>query len=181
VAAFRAVADQMGVDFSLLTEVEKINVQQKKRFLAKIRAALWTLRGKKIAALGLAFKGETDDIRESPAVELVEMLLEEGCLVHAYDPAAMERTRELLPESAKLKYAADAYAAADSADALIVLTDWREFAELDLKRLYTTLRHPIVIDGRNLFDPQVMQAHGFTYVSIGRPSVNAPVSAPTRF
>jgi UDPglucose 6-dehydrogenase len=173
VAAFRAVAEQMGVDFSLLTEVEKINAQQKKRFLAKVRSALWTLRGKKIAVLGLAFKGETDDIRESPAIELVEMLLEEGCIVKAYDPAAMDRTRELLPESAKLSYAQDSYEAAHSADALLVLTDWREFAELDLKQLYTALRHPIVVDGRNLFDPNVMQAHGFTYISIGRPAVNA--------
>jgi UDPglucose 6-dehydrogenase len=173
VAAFRAVAEQMGVDFSLLTEVEKINAKQKKRFLAKVRSALWTLRGKKIAALGLAFKGETDDIRESPAIELVEMLLEEGCLVTAYDPAAIERTKEVLPEGPRLKYAVDSYAAAQGADALLVLTDWKEFAELDLKKLYTTLRHPIIIDGRNLFDPNVMQAQGFTYISIGRPSVNA--------
>ncbi len=92
VAAFRSVAEQLGIDFNLLTEVEKINVQQKKRFLNKVRSALWTLRGKRIGVLGLAFKGETDDIRESPAIDIVEMLLAEGCTIAAYDPAAMKRT-----------------------------------------------------------------------------------------
>ena len=130
VAAFRSVAEQMGVDFSLLTEVEKINVQQKKRFLNKVRSALWTLRGKKLAILGLAFKGETDDIRESPAIDLVEMFLSEGCCIVAYDPAAMERAKDELPPSAAMSYAADAYAAAADADALLVLTDWKEFAQL---------------------------------------------------
>jgi UDPglucose 6-dehydrogenase len=123
----------------------------------------------------LAFKGETDDIRESPAIELVTMLLAEGCSIVAYDPAAMARAAEKLPASAQLKYAEDAYTATDDADALVILTDWDEFATLDLARLNTSLRYPIVLDGRNLYDPQVMLQHGFTYVSIGRPAVN-----PTR-
>ncbi len=93
VAAFRSVAEQLGIDFNLLTEVEKINVQQKKRFLSKVRSALWTLRGKRLGVLGLAFKGETDDIRESPAIELVQMLLAEGCSIAAFDPAAMQAHR----------------------------------------------------------------------------------------
>jgi UDPglucose 6-dehydrogenase len=172
VAAFRSVAEQMGVDFNLLSEVEKLNAQQKKRFLGKVRAALWTLRGKRLAVLGLAFKGETDDIRESPAIDLVEMLLAEGCTVAAYDPAAMKRAEDELPPSGQLRYAEDAYAAADAADALLVLTDWREFVQLDLKRLRNAMRHPIVVDGRNLFDPKTMLEHGFTYISVGRPSVN---------
>jgi UDPglucose 6-dehydrogenase len=172
VAAFRSVADGLGVDFSLLTEVEKINVSQKKRFLAKVRTALWTLRGKRLAVLGLAFKGETDDIRESPAIDLVEMLLAEGCSITAYDPAAMKRAQAELPASPQLRYVEDAYAAATDADALLVLTDWREFAALDLERINTLMRYPIVIDGRNLFDPNTMQHHGFTYISIGRPTVN---------
>jgi UDPglucose 6-dehydrogenase len=171
VAAFRSVAEQMGVDFNLLTEVEKINAQQKKRFLGKVRSALWTLRGKKLAVLGLAFKGETDDIRESPAIDLVEMLLAEGCSVVAYDPAAMDRAKAELPPSAQMQYAADSYSAAEDADALLILTDWREFAELDLHRLNEALRYPIVIDGRNLYDPQAMVDHGFTYLSVGRPAV----------
>src|ERR1700761_7232263 len=110
IAAFRSVAQQMGVDFSLLKEVESINTEQKSRFVGKIRSALWTLRSKKLAVLGLAFKGETDDIRESPAIDLVEMLLGEGCAITAYDPAAMERAKAELPESRQMKYAVDSYA-----------------------------------------------------------------------
>ena len=170
VAAFRSVAEQMGVDFSLLDEVERINSRQKSRFLSKVRSALWTLRGKRIGVLGLAFKGETDDIRESPAVQLVEMLLAEGCTVAAFDPAAMKRTQDILPPAPNLSYVPDAYAAAAEADALVILTDWSEFAELDLDRLNKNLRYPIVIDGRNLYDPHVMTEHGFTYLSIGRPA-----------
>jgi UDPglucose 6-dehydrogenase len=174
VAAFRSVAEQMGLDFSLLSEVEKINENQKKRFLSKVRTALWTLRGKKLGVLGLAFKGETDDIRESPAIDLVEMFIAEGCTVKAFDPAAMERTAERLPAGPKLSYASSAYDAADDADALLILTDWAEFATLDLKRLNTTLRYPIVIDGRNLYDPHVMVENGLTYISVGRPSAIPP-------
>jgi UDPglucose 6-dehydrogenase len=171
VAAFRSVADQLGINFSLLTEVEKINYTQKHRFLAKVRSALWTLRGKKLAVLGLAFKGETDDIRESPAIELCQMFLAEGCSLVAYDPAAMGRAKEVLAPSANLRYAESAYAAATDADAVLILTDWQEFATLDLQQLNQTLRYPIIIDGRNLYDPAVMQQHGFTYLSIGRPAV----------
>jgi UDPglucose 6-dehydrogenase len=170
VAAFRSVAEQMGIDFSLLSEVEKINGQQKKRFLNKVRSALWTLRGKRIGILGLAFKGETDDIRESPAIDIVKMLLAEGCSIAAYDPAAIKRTQEILPAGPNLRYEADAYAAAKDADALLILTDWAEFATLDLTRLNKTLRYPIVIDGRNLYDPDIMMRSGYTYLSIGRPA-----------
>jgi UDPglucose 6-dehydrogenase len=170
VAAFRSVAEQLGIDFSLLTEVEKINSQQKRRFLNKVRSALWTLRGKRIGVLGLAFKGETDDIRESPAIDVVEMLLAEGCSIAAYDPAAIKRTQEVLPAGPNLRYVDDAYAAAKDADALLILTDWAEFATLDLDRLNKTLRYPIIIDGRNLYDPDIMIKYGFTYLSIGRPA-----------
>ncbi len=170
VAAFRSVAEQLGIDFSLLTEVEKINAQQKRRFLNKVRSALWTLRGKRLGVLGLAFKGETDDIRESPAIELLEMLLGEGCSVAAYDPASMKRAAEVVIPGPNLRYVDDSYAAAKDADALVILTDWQEFATLDLKRLNKALRYPIVIDGRNLFDPSTMAEHGFTYLSIGRPA-----------
>ncbi len=170
VAAFRSVAEQLGINFNLLTEVEKINTQQKRRFLSKVRSALWTLRGKRLGVLGLAFKGETDDIRESPAIEVVRMLLAEGCSIAAFDPAAIKRTEEVLPAGPNLAYVSDSYAAAKDADALLILTDWSEFASLDLQRLNKTLRYPIVIDGRNLYDPPVMTEHGFTYLSIGRPT-----------
>jgi UDPglucose 6-dehydrogenase len=178
VAAFRSVAEQMGVDFSLLSEVEKINGNQKKRFLSKVRSALWTLRGKRLAVLGLAFKGGTDDIRESPAMDLVEMLLAEGCAVAAYDPAAMNRAEVELPANAQLRYAASVDDAVKDADALLILTDWDEFARLDLERLHAALRYPIVIDGRNLYDPRTMMEHGFTYLSIGR-ATTTPEREPT--
>ncbi|MFC6645037.1 UDP-glucose dehydrogenase family protein [Granulicella cerasi] len=172
VAAFRSVAEQMGVDFNLLTEVERINATQKKRFLAKVRSALWTLRGKRLAVLGLAFKGETDDIRESPAIDLCEMLLGEGCQLVAYDPAAIERAKLELPPSAQMQYADSVEGAAKDADALLVLTDWAEFKSIDLEMLQRTLRYPIVIDGRNMFDPKTMSEAGFTYLSVGRPVAN---------
>ncbi len=170
VAAFHWVAQQHGLNFQLLDEVRKINETQKEVFFNKVRAALWTLRGKRLAALGLAFKGGTDDIRESPAIAVIRMLLEAGATVTAYDPAAMERAREVLPPAANLTYAAGIYAAAAGADALLILTDWQQFAEIDLTRLNQVIRFPIVIDGRNLYNPGKMLDHGFTYVSVGRPA-----------
>jgi len=170
VAAFHWVAQERGVDFQLLNEVRKINETQKEVFFNKVLSALWTLRGKRLAALGLAFKGDTDDIRESPALDIIRKLLNAGALVTAYDPAAMERTKEVLPASENLKYARDLYEAAENADALLILTDWKEFANIDLPRLKQALRFPIVIDGRNLYRPQQMLEHGFTYVSVGRPA-----------
>jgi UDPglucose 6-dehydrogenase len=169
IAAFRWVAEQLGQQFDLLAEVEKINSHQKKLFFRKIRAALWTLRGKNLAVLGLAFKGGTDDIRESPAIEIVQMLLKEGCRVTLFDPAAMERTKEVLQPGPQVRYVSDIYEAARDAHAVLVLSDWQEFTAVDLDRLRRELRHPIVIDGRNLFDPDVMLDKGFTYFSVGRP------------
>jgi UDPglucose 6-dehydrogenase len=174
VAAFRHVAEQMGVSFGMLAEVEKVNTEQKGRFFQKIRSALWTLRGKKIAVLGLAFKGGTDDIRESPALEIVEQLLREGSSVSAYDPAAAQRAEEILPSGPQMRYLDDPYAAAQDADALLILNDWQEFAELDLDRLHAVLRYPIVIDGRNLYAPATMLQKGFTYLSVGRPALPQP-------
>jgi UDPglucose 6-dehydrogenase len=167
--AFRSVASHLGVNLDLLAEVEKINVHQRQRFIGKTRAALWTLRGKKIGVLGLAFKGGTDDLRESPAVEIVRTLLAEGASVIAYDPAAMPNAKDVL--TGNIGFAENAYATAENSDALMILTDWKEFAELDLEKLKKLLRYPIVIDGRNLFRRDVMRKHGFHYVSIGRTPV----------
>jgi len=166
VMAFRAVARESGYDFRLLDEVMHINEEQRQRFLRKVRSALWTLRGKNLGVLGLAFKGGTDDIRESPALFLVQALLQEGSKVRAYDPAAMERTREVI--NSDITFANSAYEAARGADALLILTEWEEFSSLDLNRLRGELKYPIVIDGRNLYDPERMAAQGFTYYSVGR-------------
>jgi UDPglucose 6-dehydrogenase len=176
--AFRAVAREHGYDFRLLDEVMRINEEQRDRFLRKVRGALWTLRGKRLAVLGLAFKGGTDDIRESPAMLTIEGLLQEGCKVVAYDPAAQERAKEAL--GVTVEFASDAYEAARGADALLILTEWEEFANLDLPRIHGQLKYPIVIDGRNLYDPEIMAGLGFTYYSVGRPATTAehiPVEA----
>jgi UDPglucose 6-dehydrogenase len=174
--AFQSVARECGYDFGLLEQVTHINREQQQRFIRKIRGVLWTLRGKKLAVLGLAFKGGTDDIRESPAIALIQALLKEGAEVRAYDPAAMERAREVLPK-AGIAYAGSAYEAAKGADALVVLTEWKEFAELDLDRVRDSLAYPIVIDGRNLYDPGEMQDKGFIYCSVGRPNVRPETRA----
>jgi UDPglucose 6-dehydrogenase len=168
--AFRAVARECGYEFRLLDEVMRINEDQRRRFVRKVRSALWTLRGKKLGVLGLAFKGGTDDIRESPAILLVQELLQEGCKITAYDPAARERAEEVLTSG--IEFADNIYEAARGADALLILTEWEEFATLDLPRLYNQLKDPIVIDGRNLYEPDVMAGHGFTYYSVGRPAAS---------
>lgn len=167
--AFREVARESGYDFRLLDEVMNINEEQRSRFLRKVRNALWTLRGKRLAVLGLAFKGGTDDVRESPAIMLIQALLQEGCRISAYDPAAQERAREVLKET--VDFAESPYHAARGADALLILTEWEEFATLDLQRLQEELKYPIVLDGRNLYDPEAMAVLGFTYHSIGRPAI----------
>jgi UDPglucose 6-dehydrogenase len=172
--AFRAVAHECGYEFRLLDEVMHINEEQRRRFLRKVRSALWTLRGKRLAVLGLAFKGGTDDIRESPAILLVETLLQEGCKIAAYDPAAQDRSKEILNSS--IEFSDSPYAAAHGADALLILTEWDEFGSLDLERLHSELKFPIVIDGRNLYDPEEMSEHGFTYYSVGRAAVTPEAS-----
>lgn len=181
-AAFSAVAQDCGQNFHLLEEVMRINEEQRRIFLRKVRSALWTLKGKRLAVLGLAFKGGTDDIRESPAIALIHLLLKERCEVVAYDPAAMERARAEFPASAAIRFAESAYGAAKNADALLVLTDWEEFASLDLERLRQELSHPIVIDGRNLYSREEMSRAGFSYFSVGRqesvPQGEAPSFQP---
>jgi UDPglucose 6-dehydrogenase len=170
VMAFRAVAREYGYDFRLLEEIMRINDDQRQRFLKKVRNTLWNVRGKRLAVLGLAFKGGTDDVRESPALDIVQQLVREGARVVAFDPAAMERTREVIGELNGLEYAKDAYAAAKDTDAVLILTDWADFAQLDLDRLREAMKHPILLDGRNLYKPEVAAEHGFLYVSVGRPS-----------
>lgn len=178
VSAFKTVAKECGHDFRLLDEVIRINEEQRQAFLRKVRTALWTLKGKRVGVLGLSFKGGTDDIRESPAVAIIKDLLAHDCSVVAYDPAAMERAQQEL-RFKKLSYADDPYAAASDADALLILTDWEEFANLDLGRIRSALSYPIVLDGRNLYDPQEMAAHGLTYYSVGRnPVLTKPAKRP---
>jgi UDPglucose 6-dehydrogenase len=181
VAEFRAVADQLGYDFDLLAEVERINVNQRQRFIEKVRSVLGSrLKGKRIAALGLAFKPGTDDIRESPALDIVRALSEEGCIISAYDPAAAETVKKQVAGiETRVKIAPSPYAAARQADAVLILTNWDEFALMDLERLRDAMREPIIIDGRNLFSPEEMADLGFTYISVGRSPVNAQLRRAT--
>jgi len=169
-SAYRAVARECGYDFRLLEEVVRINDEQQDRFLRKVRSALWTIRGKRLGVLGLAFKGGTDDIRESPAISIVEWLINEGAYVQAYDPAATERAKEVLP-ARNMLFVNSAYEAAEGADALLVLTEWNEFKYLDYAHIRQLLRYPIIVDGRNLLSPEEMRKLNFNYLSIGRPEV----------
>ncbi|MGH9587124.1 MAG: UDP-glucose dehydrogenase family protein [Acidobacteriaceae bacterium] len=174
VLAFRAVARDAGYDFDLLDSVMRINHDQRRQFLRKVKEALWTLRGKRIAVLGLAFKSGTDDVREAPAIEIIHSLLNEGCYVSAYDPVAMPRALTEFaerPGCERLQMASDAYSAAEGADAVLILTEWNEFANLDLAELRRQMRLPIIVDGRNLYRPEKMESSGFVYYSIGRAPV----------
>lgn len=173
VAAFEAISRELGYEFRLLREVQRINDEARDHFLKKVEKELWILKGKRIAAFGLSFKPDTDDVRESVALKIVKALMDRGADVRAYDPQAMARAREALPG---LKTAKSAMDAARGADCVLLLTEWNEFRDLDLAKLKKTLAHPTVIDGRNLFDPARMREAGFTYRSVGRGGVDAPAA-----
>lgn len=164
-SAFVKIAEQVGYDFRLLKEVQAINAQQMDRFVKKIVDTLWVLKDKTIGVLGLAFKQNTDDVRMSPAIELCQRLLKEGARLRVHDPKAMEKARLVLPE---VTYVQDMNAVAEGCDALVIATEWEPFKQLDLDRVRKALTHPILFDGRNLFDPAEMEQLGFIYKSIGR-------------
>jgi UDPglucose 6-dehydrogenase len=166
--AFVRIAEKAGCDFSLLKEVEKVNKRRIEHFLEKVRKELWVVRGRKIAVWGLAFKPNTDDIRFAPAIELLRSLLCEGAEVSAYDPQASEKAKAVLPE---VRYCADPYEAAQGAEAVLVVTEWEEFRQIDWHRLRAVVDRPLLIDGRNALHGQAAAGHGFHYISIGRPAV----------
>lgn len=169
--AFIHLAEEYGLDFSLLKEVEAINARRVEVFMKKVRQALWVLQDKTIAVLGLAFKPHTDDTREAPGMKIIQALLDEGARVRLHDPKAMPLMKRSLPEDDnKVIYCEDPYVAAEHAHALLVFTEWPQYKELDLDRLRNCMDVPVVIDGRNIFDPKVMQKGGFEYMSMGRPS-----------
>jgi len=164
-SAFIKISEQLGYDFALLKEVQRINAQQMDRFVKKIIETLWVLKDKRIGVLGLAFKQNTDDVRTSPAIELCQRLQREGAILRVHDPKAMEKARALLPDVTYVKHMNDV---AESCDALVIATEWPEFKKLDLDRVRKELTHPIIFDGRNLFDAQEMEKMGFIYKSVGR-------------
>ncbi len=167
--AFMYLGYEHGVDCGLLREVENINLRRVETFVKKLRQAVWVLQGKQMAVLGLAFKGGTDDVRESPALRIVKTLLEEGARLRVHDPQALETSKaEMPPRPGHLEYCSSAYEAARGAHAVLILTPWPEYRELDWARLHDLMEVPVIVDGRNLLDPDAMRSADFEYVDMGR-------------
>ena len=165
VAALAAVAEGFNYHPELLHAVMDINRDQRMLVIDKLRECLEELPGRVIGLLGLAFKPNTDDMREAPSIDIAKVLLAAGSEVRAFDPAAMERSRLLLPE---VEYLKDAYQVAAGADALVLVTEWNEFRHLDMARVKQLMRRPVIVDGRNIYDPAAMRGLGFTYRGVGR-------------
>jgi UDPglucose 6-dehydrogenase len=164
-SAFIKIAEQIGYDFRLLKEVQHINADQMDRFVKKITDTLWVLKDKKIGVLGLAFKQNTDDVRSSPAIDLCQRLQKEGASLRVHDPKAMDKARSILNN---VTFVDDMNAVAEGCDAIVIATEWDEFQKLDLERARKSLTHPIMFDGRNLFDREEMERLGWIYKSVGR-------------
>jgi UDPglucose 6-dehydrogenase len=164
--AFIQISEKIGYDFKLLKSVREINLQQQHFLLRKLKENLWILKDKKIAVLGLSFKPDTDDIRNSPSISIINYLEKEGAQIRVYDPSAMPKARAILK---KVTFCKDAYSLARQSDCLLILTEWEEFKSLDFAKIKTLLKRPLIVDGRNMFRPQDLQRKGFTYISIGRP------------
>ncbi|MDT7871464.1 MAG: UDP-glucose/GDP-mannose dehydrogenase family protein [Thermocrinis sp.] len=169
IKAFIKMAKDHGVDFSLLEEVDKINQRRAVQFVEKVRSVLWSLKDKTLAVWGLSFKPNTDDIREAPSLRLVPMLLKEGARLKLYDPKAMENFKKLYPPGKDLDYAPDMYSAVEGASALLIFTEWEEFQRADLNRVKELMELPIIIDGRNIYEPEVVRGLGFEYYGVGVP------------
>jgi UDPglucose 6-dehydrogenase len=169
VRALIKIGEDLGVNLDLLKEVDRINTDRIKVFVDKIKKALWILKDKKIAVLGLSFKPQTDDIRNAPSISLIQALLDEGAQLVLYDPQAMDNIKEIFKEQPpSIQYAASPYEAAADANALLVVTEWDEIKNLDLKKIKDVLANPIIVDGRNLYDPEKVRGLGFEYYLVGR-------------
>jgi UDPglucose 6-dehydrogenase len=169
VKAFIAIAEELGVPFQLLKEVERINVLQLDRFLKKVRDALWVLRDKKIGVWGLSFKPDTDDVRNSVAIELVNKLAAEGAQVLAYDPKGMDKAIEYKLLHPSVQLVDSPLEAAVGAEALLLATEWKDFARQDFAAVKEKMHTPLLFDGRNLLNPKIMREMGFEYHAVGRP------------
>ncbi|MCK5224493.1 UDP-glucose/GDP-mannose dehydrogenase family protein [Candidatus Calescamantes bacterium] len=159
------IADKLNYEFKILKKVVEVNHEQRKVYYAKVKKELGDLKGKKIAVWGLAFKDNTDDVRESPALDIIPWLLNDGAEVFAYDPIAQENAAVLLPES--VNYVKDAYDTLNDADALLIITDWKEFRQVNLSEIKKRLKTPLIIDGRNMYSRDDMDENGLTYIGMG--------------
>jgi len=165
VAAFIKLAEDIGYSFNLLKEVQRINKEQRLLVIKKAKELLWNLKGKEIAILGLSFKPDTDDIRESPAIEIISILLKEGALIRCYDPKAMDNMKKIFPDIA---YYPTPYECVKDSSVLIFLTEWNEFTHLDFEKIKGIMRTPYIIDGRNFLNMEKLKKMGFVYKGIGR-------------
>jgi UDPglucose 6-dehydrogenase len=169
IRALTKIGEDLGVNMNLLREADRINLDRIDSFVEKTKKALWILKDKKIAVLGLAFKPETDDIREALSIKIIKKLLDEGSFLRLYDPRAMENMKGIFPEEPpQISYVKSPYEAVKEANALLIITEWDEFKELDLKKIKEVMDNPIIIDGRNVYDPSEVRELGFEYYSIGR-------------
>lgn len=166
VSAFINVAEKSGYDFGLLKAVKKINKQQRENFVKKAEEKISGFKNKKIAVLGMSFKPYTDDMRGAPSIDIINAFLDKGAKIRAFDPAAMENAKAIFNE--KIYYSKDIYDAVSGCDALVILTEWREFSKMNLKKIKALLKNHVIIDGRNIFDPERMRKSGFAYYSVGR-------------
>jgi UDPglucose 6-dehydrogenase len=169
IKAFIKMAKDHGVDFSLLEEVDKINQRRAVQFVEKVKSVLWSLKDKTLAVWGLSFKPNTDDIREAPSLRLVSILLREGARLKLYDPKAMENFKKVYPPDKDLDYAPDMYSAVKGASVLLIFTEWDEFQKANLGKVKELMELPIIIDGRNIYDPDVVRGLGFEYYGVGVP------------
>jgi UDPglucose 6-dehydrogenase len=167
-SAFIQISDQLGYDFRLLKEVQRINHGQMERFVKKIEDTLWVLKDKRIGVLGLAFKQNTDDVRSSPAIDLCLRLLGGGARLRVHDPKAMDKTKAMLSPGPNLEYVEDPGKVAEGCEAIVIATEWPEFGRLDWAAIRASMSTAILFDGRNLLDPAEMKSLGFLYKSVGR-------------
>ncbi len=165
VSAFIAIAGELGYNFGILKAVEEVNRFQQEKAVAKLKDLIWILKDKTICVWGLSFKPDTDDMRDAPSINIIKHLIREGATVKAYDPAAMENAARILPE---VQYCKDPYSAAEGANAVLALTEWNEFKNIDLEKLKRLMAAPVIVDGRNMFEPAAIEEKGFEYSSIGR-------------
>jgi len=165
VKALIAISKDYDYSFSILEDVERVNDQAKRDIVRKARNILGDLRGKRIGILGLSFKPDTDDMRDAPSIDIIELIKKDGGKIVAFDPQAMEKAREIIKE---IDFASDVYDLAKDLDALIIVTEWNDFKEIDFKKLKKLMKNPVIIDGRNIYDPEQLRNLGFTYLGVGR-------------
>lgn len=168
VKALIQIAKQNGYDFELLEEVEEVNKEAMKGIVRKVENMLGDVKGKTLGILGLAFKPDTDDMREAPSLYIIKKLAEKGATIKAYDPVSMENAKGLLKDISNVDFVQDAYEAVEGADLAVVVTEWNEFKQLNIAKVKRLMKSPAIVDGRNIYEPEKMKEEGFNYIGVGR-------------